>query len=64
MFVTRLEGLLPALTGAERRRTAVGILAVMLGALQLSRVVVDAEASDDILQSGVAAALRLAAGAP
>jgi AcrR family transcriptional regulator len=60
-FLTRLEGhLSPPLSGAEKRQKAIGILAVMLGALQLSRVMVDADSSDEILQSGITAALRLA----
>jgi hypothetical protein len=37
-------------------------LAVMLGALQLSRVMVDAKLSDATLENGIAAALRLAEG--
>jgi TetR/AcrR family transcriptional repressor of nem operon len=62
-FLARLQSHLPAaLCDADKRRRAIGILAVMLGALQLSRVVVDADASDEILQSGIEAALRLAAG--
>ncbi len=60
-FLSRIEKYLPeALSAAEKRDKAMGILAVMLGALQLSRVMNDAAMSDAILQNGIAAALRLA----
>jgi TetR/AcrR family transcriptional repressor of nem operon len=60
-FLSRLEDHLPpALDAPDKRRRAIGILSVLLGALQLSRVLVNEEASDEILQSGIEAALRLA----
>jgi TetR/AcrR family transcriptional repressor of nem operon len=62
-FLARIAGYLPESLGdTARRERAVGILAVMLGALQLSRVMVDAKLSDAALENGIAAALRLAEG--
>jgi TetR/AcrR family transcriptional repressor of nem operon len=46
---------------AARWQTAFGIFGVMLGTLQLARVVPDEALSDRILEGGIAAALRLAA---
>jgi TetR/AcrR family transcriptional repressor of nem operon len=43
-----------------RWETAVGIFGVMMGTLQLARAVLDKKLSDRILESGIAAALRLA----
>ncbi len=45
---------------AERRRNAVAIYGMMVGTLQLARAVNDKKLSDEILESGVAAALALA----
>ncbi len=51
---------LPAgFAAAERDAAAIGIFGVMVGTLQLSRAVADPELSGRILESGVAAALRL-----
>jgi TetR/AcrR family transcriptional repressor of nem operon len=62
-FLERIAGHLPVeMAEDEKRTTAVGILSVMLGALQLSRVVTDKKFSDAILEGGIAAALRLAGG--
>ena len=47
---------------AERRRNAVAIYGMMVGTLQLARAVNDRELSDEILESGVTAALALAEG--
>ena len=46
----------------ERRRNAVAIYGMMVGTLQLARAVNDKKLSDEILQSGVSAALALAGG--
>lgn len=43
-----------------RRKTAIGIFSAMMGALQLARAVSDKSLSDQILESGVDAALGLA----
>jgi hypothetical protein len=43
-----------------RWETAVGIFGVMMGTLQLARAVPDKRLSEQILESGIAAALRLA----
>lgn len=45
----------------ERWDRAVGIFGVMMGTLQLARAVVDKKLSDRILESGITAALRMAA---
>ncbi len=47
---------------AERRRNAVAIYGMMVGTLQLARAVNDRNLSDEILESGVTAALALAEG--
>ena len=44
----------------ERRRNAVAIYGMIVGTLQLARAVNDKKLSDEILESGVAAALALA----
>jgi TetR/AcrR family transcriptional regulator, transcriptional repressor for nem operon len=44
----------------ERRKTAIAVYGVMIGTLQLARAVNDKRLSDEILESGVAAALALA----
>jgi TetR/AcrR family transcriptional repressor of nem operon len=44
----------------DRRRAAEGIFAVMMGALQLARAVNDPARSEQLMQSGIEAALRLA----
>jgi len=45
---------------AARRRKAIAIYGMMVGTLQLARAVNDKEISDEILQSGIDAALALA----
>jgi TetR/AcrR family transcriptional repressor of nem operon len=68
-FTSRLEDTVgwiaaqvkPNCPEAERRSVAIGIFGVMLGTLQLARTVTDPELSDQILASGVTAALALAA---
>ena len=44
----------------DRRRAAQGIFAVMMGSLQLARAVNDPARSEQLMQSGIEAALRLA----
>jgi hypothetical protein len=44
----------------ERRRNAVAIYGLIVGTLQLARAVNDKKLSDEILESGVTAALALA----
>jgi AcrR family transcriptional regulator len=51
-------------TAPERRRAAIAIYGLMVGALQLARAVNDAGLSEEILESAVAAALALAARPP
>ena len=61
-LLTFIEENLPAtFTAEEKRQTAMNIFSVMVGALQLSRITIDPEKSDQILQNGIAAALSLAA---
>jgi AcrR family transcriptional regulator len=43
-----------------RRKTAIGIFATIMGALQLARTVSDKELSDQIIEAGIASALTLA----
>ncbi len=45
---------------AERKKTAVGIFATLIGALQMARTVPDPEVSQQILDAGLACALSLA----
>jgi len=59
-FLGRITENLPELPEAERKPAAIGILGVMLGALQLARAVTDPALSDAILENGIRSALRLA----
>jgi TetR/AcrR family transcriptional repressor of nem operon len=59
-FLARIAAQLQDWPEAERSQAAIGILGVMLGALQLSRAVTDKALSDSVLESGIQAALRLA----
>jgi TetR/AcrR family transcriptional repressor of nem operon len=59
-FLGRIAAQLPDWPEAERTQTAIGILGVLLGTLQLSRAVTDAALSVSVLESGIHAALRLA----
>ncbi|SDT51318.1 TetR/AcrR family transcriptional regulator [Bradyrhizobium canariense] len=47
-------------SAARRRRDAVAIYGMMVGTLQLARAVNDKQLSDEILESGISAALALA----
>jgi TetR/AcrR family transcriptional repressor of nem operon len=61
MLLDRIAAMLPADRAVEdRRAAAIGIFGVMSGTLQLARAVTDAAESDRILESGIAAALKLA----
>ena len=51
---------LPEVDPPARRRTATAVFAAMMGALQLARVTLDPARANEILESGVAAALALA----
>jgi TetR/AcrR family transcriptional regulator, transcriptional repressor for nem operon len=59
-FVPLIANQLPAGSAATRRRNAIAIYGMMVGTLQLARAVNDKPLSDEILQSGVSAALALA----
>jgi TetR/AcrR family transcriptional regulator, transcriptional repressor for nem operon len=59
-FVPLIATQLPAGSAATRRRNAIAIYGMMVGTLQLARAVNDKLLSDEILQSGVSAALALA----
>jgi len=65
-FTVRLTGLLDKIAAqlpadaADSQQTAIGILSVMLGSLQMSRAVTDRKLSQAILDAGIKAALQLA----
>jgi AcrR family transcriptional regulator len=59
-FLARIVDHLQELPKAERQPAAIGILGVLLGALQLSRAMTDKALSDSVLESGIQSALRLA----
>ncbi len=69
-FVENFECLFTEIAGhlppggepADRRRKAIGIFAVMMGAIQLARASGAEAASDEILDAGIANALALAHG--
>jgi len=61
-LVAEFEAALPAEMEPEQKlHRAIGIFGVMLGTLQMSRAVTDPVISDKILESGIEAALALAA---
>jgi AcrR family transcriptional regulator len=63
-FIARIGALLPeTLAAPARQQAAIGILGVMMGTLQMARAMTDEKFSSEILESGVTAALRLAAAA-
>jgi TetR/AcrR family transcriptional repressor of nem operon len=45
---------------SSRRRTAIGIFATMIGALQMARAVTDPKLSEEILEAGITAAMAQA----
>jgi TetR/AcrR family transcriptional repressor of nem operon len=59
-FVPLIAAQLRTGSAATRRRNAIAIYGMMVGTLQLARAVNDKPLSDEILQSGVSAALALA----
>lgn len=48
------------MTPKQKRRTATGIFATLMGAMQMARAVNDLKLSDEILESGIASALAQA----
>jgi hypothetical protein len=59
--LARVSEHLPAgQTPDARLETAIGIFGVLSGTLQLARVVADQAMSEKILESGIAAALKIA----
>jgi TetR/AcrR family transcriptional regulator, transcriptional repressor for nem operon len=58
-IIPLLAAQMPRGTAEERRRNAMAIYGLMLGALQLARAVSDRKLSDEILENAVDAALRL-----
>jgi AcrR family transcriptional regulator len=61
-FIPLIASQIRAGSASARRRNAVAIYGMMVGTLQLARAVNDKELSDEILESGVTAALALAEG--
>lgn len=59
-IVARIADQVRGASAAQREADALAIYALMVGALQLARAVNDKQLSDRILQSGAAAACRLA----
>jgi AcrR family transcriptional regulator len=60
-FLAKIAALLPEhLPPQTRQQTAIGILGSMIGTLQMSRAVTNPELSENILKSGINAALSLA----
>jgi AcrR family transcriptional regulator len=59
-FIELIATQIRAGSRSERRRNAVAIYGLIVGTLQLARAVNDKRLSDEILESGVAAALALA----
>jgi TetR/AcrR family transcriptional regulator, transcriptional repressor for nem operon len=59
-FIVLIATQLRAGSASARRRNAVAIYGMMVGTLQLARAVNDKRLSDEILESGVGAALALA----
>jgi AcrR family transcriptional regulator len=60
IFIELIATQIRAGSPAERRRNAVAIYGMIVGTLQLARAVNDKKLSDEILESGVTAALALA----
>jgi AcrR family transcriptional regulator len=59
-FIALIASQIPRGSAAERRRNAIAIYGMMVGTLQLARAVNDRRLSDEILESGVSAAVALA----
>jgi TetR/AcrR family transcriptional repressor of nem operon len=57
----KIEDYLPSkMTPVQKKKTAVGIFGMLVGALQMARAVDEPKASDEILEAGIASALALA----
>lgn len=64
VFLDKIGSLLPEhLSPTDRQQAAIGILGSMIGTLQMSRAVTNPELSENILKSGIEAAISLAEGA-
>ncbi len=70
VFTEKVSSLIPLMASQinaesprERRREAIAVYGMMVGTLQLARAVNDKELSDEILESGVSAALELVGNA-
>lgn len=61
-FIALIASQIAGGSSQARRRNAIAVHGVMVGALQLARAVNDKRLSDEILESGIAAALALARG--
>jgi TetR/AcrR family transcriptional repressor of nem operon len=59
-MVPLMAAQMPRGSADERRRNAIAIYSMMIGALQLARAVNDRKLSDEILENATSAALRLA----
>jgi len=63
-FLAKIASLLPeTLSPTARQQTAIGILGSMIGTLQMARAVTNPKLSENILESGIIAAISLADGA-
>ena len=64
-FVTEIATHLPAtVPTAKRRQVATGVFGILVGSLQLARLMGDAPAAAEILEAGIASALKLAGVKP
>jgi TetR/AcrR family transcriptional regulator, transcriptional repressor for nem operon len=61
-FIELIAAQVSASSPHARRKTAIAVYGLMVGTLQLARAVNDKSLSDEILEGGVAAALKLASG--
>jgi AcrR family transcriptional regulator len=61
-FIPLMAAQIQGDTMEQRKRAAIAVYGLMVGALQLARAVSDKELSDEILESAVDTALRLAGG--
>jgi len=61
-FIDLIAAQLGGSSPHARRKTAIAVYGLMVGTLQLARAVNDKSLSDEILEGGVAAALKLASG--
>lgn len=60
-LIPQIESHLPStLDASTRRKTATGLFATLVGALQMARTATDPVLSDEILEAGIATALSLA----